>query len=139
MEFKERPRSLRKEFGLTQEDLGKKLNYGYTAISNYESGRNEPSIRDLKKIAACFQVSLDFLLCVSDIRNPYNPSTMPLEGEMLLENWSHLPQKQQETVSDLCQWLKLGNDNLASSKNLKVAQHRTQYNTKQSEKPEDPQ
>ena len=71
MEFKERLKSLRKERKLTQSALGSILNYGYTAISNYESGRNEPSITDLKKIAEFFDVSMDYLLCVNDIRNPY--------------------------------------------------------------------
>ena len=71
LEFKERLKSLRKERKLTQSALGSILNYGYTAISNYESGRNEPSITDLKKIAEFFDVSMDYLLCVNDIRNPY--------------------------------------------------------------------
>lgn len=47
------------------------LNYGYTAIANYESGRNQPSIPDLKKIASIFNVSMDYLLGVNDIRHPY--------------------------------------------------------------------
>lgn len=71
MEFRERLKLLRKERKLTQSGLAEVLNYGYTAISNYESGRNEPSISDLKKIAAYFEVSMDYLLCMSDIRNPY--------------------------------------------------------------------
>lgn len=71
MEFKERLRNLRKEKQLTQVRLSDMLNYGYTAIANYESGRNEPSITDLKKIAAIFDVSLDYLLGVSDARRPY--------------------------------------------------------------------
>ena len=67
LEFKERLKSLRKERKLTQSALGSILNYGYTAISNYESGRNEPSITDLKKIAEFFDVSMDYLLCVNDL------------------------------------------------------------------------
>ena len=50
MQFKERLKSLRKQNKMTQADLAQVLNYGYTAISNYESGRNEPSISDLKKL-----------------------------------------------------------------------------------------
>ena len=50
---------------------GEMLNYGYTAIANYESGRNQPSIPDLKKIASIFNVSMDYLLGVNDIRHPY--------------------------------------------------------------------
>lgn len=71
MEFKDRLKMLRKERRLTQVKLGEMLNYGYTAIANYESGRNQPSISDLKKIASIFNVSMDYLLGVNDIRHPY--------------------------------------------------------------------
>ena len=37
MEFKDRLKALRKEKKLTQVKLGEMLNYGYTAIANYES------------------------------------------------------------------------------------------------------
>ena len=71
MEFKDRLKALRKEKKLTQVKLGEMLNYGYTAIANYESGRNQPSIPDVKKIASIFNVSMDYLLGVNDIRHPY--------------------------------------------------------------------
>ena len=71
MEFKDRLKILRKERSLTQAKLGEMLNYGSTAIANYESGRNQPSIPDLKKIASIFNVSTDYLLGVNDIRHPY--------------------------------------------------------------------
>lgn len=54
--FKNRLRTLRKEFKLNQAKLGNCLNYGYTAISNYEAGRNEPSINDLIKLAVIFSI-----------------------------------------------------------------------------------
>lgn len=77
MEFKERLKLLRKERKLTQSDLAEILNYGYTAISNYESGRNEPSISDLKKISVYFNVSLDYLLCMTDVRDTYSQIPEP--------------------------------------------------------------
>ncbi len=71
MEFKDRLRFLRKNCvrngkHVTQEDLGKVLGYKYTSISNYESGRNEPCIRDIIKIANFFEVSTDYLLCANE-------------------------------------------------------------------------
>lgn len=71
MEFHERLKALRKERKMTQAELAKELAYGATAISNYEAGINQPSIVDLKKIASVFDVSMDYLLCVSDIRTTY--------------------------------------------------------------------
>ena len=47
---------------ISQEKLGKSLNYGSTAIANYESGRNEPSIDSLIKIAEVLDVTIDDLL-----------------------------------------------------------------------------
>lgn len=66
MKFNERLKALRKRAKLTQTELGNILGYGYTAISNYESGRNEPSISDLIKLATFFKVSVDYLLCVTE-------------------------------------------------------------------------
>ena len=36
-------KELRKEKNLTQIELASILHYGYTAIANYENGRNQPS------------------------------------------------------------------------------------------------
>ena len=52
----------RKQKNLSQQDLAKSLNYGYTAIANYESGRNEPSFDDLIKLADTLDVTTDELL-----------------------------------------------------------------------------
>lgn len=70
MEFKDRLRQLRKKNKLTQEELAKILNYGYTAIANYESGRTQPSLNNLKKLAEFFKVSTDYLLCITDDSTP---------------------------------------------------------------------
>lgn len=72
MSFSERLKHLRTSRKLTQRALAEILSYGSTAISNYESGRNEPSIADLTKIAEYFDVSLDYLLCVTDVKAPFS-------------------------------------------------------------------
>ena len=41
--FKNTLKFLRLQNKLTQKSLGAAIGYGYTAISNYESGRNEPN------------------------------------------------------------------------------------------------
>lgn len=72
MEFKNRLAQLRKELNLTQEEFAEKIGYTRTAISAWEVGRNEPSNTDTLKIANFFNVSVDYLLGKSDIRNPQN-------------------------------------------------------------------
>lgn len=60
--FSENLRFLRKKSGMTQKELGAKLNYVYSAITNYERGCNGPSLEILVKLALIFNVSLEFLL-----------------------------------------------------------------------------
>lgn len=64
--FSNRLRMLRKSRKVSQTRLAKALGYGYTAIANYESGRNEPSLGDLRRIADFFDVSADYLLGRTD-------------------------------------------------------------------------
>lgn len=71
MDFKERLQKLRKEMGFTQEDLGKHLNYGSSAISNYENGKTQPNISDLIKLASVFHVSLDYLCGRTELKIPF--------------------------------------------------------------------
>lgn len=59
--FSSRLRLLRKNRNINQTRLAEMLGYGYTAIANYESGRNEPSLGDLYRIADFFDVSIDNL------------------------------------------------------------------------------
>ena len=65
-DFPRRLRRLRKSRNINQARLAKMLGYGYTAIANYESGRNEPSLGDLRRIADFFDVSTDYLLGRTD-------------------------------------------------------------------------
>ncbi len=68
--FAKRLRELRQEKKLSQVELGAKLGYGYTAISNYENGRNEPNFSDFIRICEVLDVSADYILGISDIRRP---------------------------------------------------------------------
>ncbi len=62
MEFHEKLQTLRKQNGLTQEELAEQLYVSRTAISKWESGRGYPNIDSLKAISKFFSVSLDELL-----------------------------------------------------------------------------
>lgn len=68
MEFGERLRDLREEKELTRADLAKKLNVSYSAVSKYETNVRFPDKEALTDLADFFDVSLDYLLCRSDIR-----------------------------------------------------------------------
>ena len=62
MEFYKKLQELRKQKGLTQEELAEKLYVTRTAVSKWESGRGYPNIDSLKGIAKFFSISLDDLL-----------------------------------------------------------------------------
>ena len=62
MEFHEKLQELRKNRGLTQEELAEALFVSRTAISKWESGRGYPSIDSLKEISNYFGVTIDDLL-----------------------------------------------------------------------------
>ena len=62
MEFNKKLQELRKQKGLTQEDLANALFVSRTAISKWESGRGYPNLDSLKSIANFFGVSIDELL-----------------------------------------------------------------------------
>ena len=67
MEFNEKLQELRKNKGLTQEELAEKLFVSRTAVSKWESGRGYPSIDSLKEIARFFSVTIDDLICSDEM------------------------------------------------------------------------
>lgn len=72
MEFKYRLRNLRDELKISGEELGNILNVGKSTISMWENGKNMPTAAMIQKLADYFQVSTDYLLGKSDIRNINN-------------------------------------------------------------------
>ena len=67
MEFNEKLQELRKNKGLTQEELAEALYVSRTAISKWELGRGYPSIDSLKEIAKYFSVTIDELLSSDEV------------------------------------------------------------------------
>lgn len=67
MEFNEKLQELRKQKGLTQEELAEILFVSRTAVSKWESGRGMPSIESLKAISNFFAVTLDDLLSSEEL------------------------------------------------------------------------
>ena len=67
MEFPEKLQELRKQKGLTQEELAARLYVSRTAVSKWESGRGYPNIESLKAIARVFSVTVDELLSADEL------------------------------------------------------------------------
>ena len=62
MQFRERLRKLRKENGLTQEQLVEKLNISRQLVAKWERGQSLPNITNLKEMSIIFNVTTDELL-----------------------------------------------------------------------------
>ena len=90
-DFAKNLKKYRKQKNYTQAELAKKLNYGYTAIANYESGRNEPSFDDLISLCYILGVTPNELLGFS-----------PMEKDAeLLFSFHSLPLKHQKLIIEM--------------------------------------
>lgn len=81
--FANRFKTLRTELGLTQPELASKFGKTKSCISSYEQRGRFPDESLLKEYASFFQVSCDYLLGVSDIRNPISPETKSFAQELI--------------------------------------------------------
>lgn len=62
MEFYQKLRNIRKENGMSQEDLADQLGVSRQAVSKWESGQGFPETEKLLQISSLYSVSLDYLL-----------------------------------------------------------------------------
>jgi transcriptional regulator with XRE-family HTH domain len=64
--FAERLRITREKMGLSQQDLVRLCGFGFTQISRYERGLQEPSLVGVTKLAQVLNVSVDYLVGLTD-------------------------------------------------------------------------
>lgn len=83
----ERLLELRKDAGLTQDDLARILNINKHSISSYERDKSEPPDAIKIAIARYFNVSVDYLLGLTDF-----PAALT-EDRLALRLPAHFPKK----------------------------------------------
>ena len=66
-----RIRDLRHDHDLTQTQLAKILGMSQTGYSKYETGENDIPTAVWKALADFYQVSVDYLMRRTDVREPY--------------------------------------------------------------------
>ncbi|MHA4413311.1 helix-turn-helix domain-containing protein [Bacillus cereus] len=66
--FGTRLHTLRKERKLRQEDMANQLGIARTTYAMYEQGNREPDYNTLIKLATFFEVSIDYLLGTTEMR-----------------------------------------------------------------------
>ena len=67
MELSEKLVRLRKQSGMTQEELAAKIFVTRTAVSKWENGKGYPAIDSLKPLSSVYGVSLDELISDDDV------------------------------------------------------------------------
>lgn len=72
---------LRKEKGLTLDDLAKNVGIKRGTLNNYENEKTEPKLETWKKLAEYFDVSIGYLQGLSDIKNPYKSENYLFENK----------------------------------------------------------
>lgn len=66
-----RLRDLREDADLNQTQVASYLGMSQTGYSKYETGENDIPTQVLIKLSQYYKTSIDYLLGVSDIKNPY--------------------------------------------------------------------
>lgn len=91
----ERLKKLREEMNLTQIELGKVFNISHSTINRYENGLRQPDNETLINMSNFFNVSVDYLLGISNTRNDSERVTDVLQNNAeLQELWDRLKERQ---------------------------------------------
>ncbi|WP_434565126.1 helix-turn-helix domain-containing protein [Thermoanaerobacterium thermosaccharolyticum] len=93
--FKDRLKQLRNEKNLTQEELAKYIGTTRATLASWETGRREPDMETLRKLSDYFNVTLDWLMGNTDIRNQAGEITDAVSDDPeLAEFWNDLKQRE---------------------------------------------
>lgn len=79
-----RIKELRKEKHFTQIRLSIELEVSQEAISAYEKEKYYPSVETLLKMSKLFNASIDYILGLSDVRNPQLPDRLDFYERQLI-------------------------------------------------------
>lgn len=122
--FSIRLASLRKERGMTQEELAKAINKKRSTYSGYETENKEPDLETVCVLARFFGVSTDYLLGYSDQKN-HTEEVFYNDGVNFKRHFENLPPELRAVVSKCFDsfYLLLGRDmQLARPERLRVYQ-----------------
>lgn len=72
--------ALRKDNGLTQQQMADAIGIHVNSVKKYEAGQAQPSLDALKKIALALHVSTDFLLFEAHERGPDDDLSLHFEA-----------------------------------------------------------
>ena len=82
LEFGNRLKYLRNSKGLMQEELAEIIKTTNATISKYENGHIEPNLETLQLLADFFDVSIDYLLCKTNVRHQHDVLAFSTTGDL---------------------------------------------------------
>ncbi|MBN1042542.1 XRE family transcriptional regulator [Clostridium botulinum] len=105
MMFSKRLKELRSEKGVVQKDVASFLNITTSAYGFYEQGKRIPDTEIMIKLSNYFNVSLDYLLGKTDIRNYTEDSnvTISLHSDT---DYDDLPDEARKEINNFIEYVK---------------------------------
>lgn len=100
MDFGARIRSARERAGMTRDDLAKRLNIQYSALSKYESSAREPDFETLVQIANALRVSTDYILGCTEDQMRLKRKGFDADAESLLLKYQTLSEEAKERIQN---------------------------------------
>lgn len=111
MTFGKKIKMLRNEKQITQKELGEIIGVSERVVGYYETDNRFPKDNSvIVKIAEYFNVSLDYLLGKSDIRNPYKEAPEKEEDNIDLwlsktDGYKELPEEDREKIMEYVKFM----------------------------------
>ena len=105
----ERMKELRKANNLTQQELATQIGVSLGAIKHWEQNKGEPNTATLISMAVLFNVSLDYLVGRSPVRD-----LVISDGDLqrVIEVVEGLPESHRQALFQYAELLKRGNENV---------------------------
>ena len=97
-------KSLRNSIGISQQQLADVILVSQQSVNKYENHNVEPDIDTLIKISDYFNVSIDFLVGrteIKDMASKLNLSDLSQAEQELIENYRQLGDKQKNCIKTL--------------------------------------
>lgn len=111
MGFSNKLKELRTEKNFTQKELALFLGLSSNSICEWEKGRCEPGIEQLKKLSALFECSIDYLADNADdfgnitINKAPLTNNLPTEEQKLLDDFRSLPRAERAQATEYVHYL----------------------------------
>lgn len=99
MTFGERLIELRKSKNYTRESLAEKLEISKYTLRNYELSVNEPGSSFLKRVSDFFDVSIDYLMGMTEEKEKIRPYNLKASEYMHIEKYRNLDDYGKETIN----------------------------------------